>query len=250
MKNQANRLYRHAALAALSFALAACGGDGPATRTGFASRSLAAVTADTTPVPVQMSIPEEYANALQHVYLAYFGRPAEPAGLAYWNGQLRIAGAATDPAGLARQFGINPGVNRVFGAFSASTEYHALYPGSAADFIDGVYRNLFNRSADIAGLAYWSNAIDKGILTRDDAAVAILFGAQGDDALGVRNKVAVSHTFYRLLTERIGAVQAYTGTRNNELARRMLAQVDAKTDLAAFEAVIRATVAQMELGWT
>ena len=221
----------------IALALAGCGGSEPATATGAMSRSAASVS--------MVVADEQYATAIHHIYIAYFGRPAEPPGLAFWNHQLKGANAATDTAALSRQYGANSGVRYVLDSFSASGESKALYPGDTAQFVDGVYRNLYNRGAELPGLAWWSNAIDSGVITRSEAALAIMLGAQGDDALIVRNKVAVSGLFYRILSEQEVWILGYSGGRSNELVRRMLAQVDAKTDLAAFEAVVRATIAEM-----
>jgi hypothetical protein len=221
----------------LALALAGCGANDPAPATESVSRSAASVT---------MTVADEqYANAIQHLYVAYFGRPAEPLGLQYWDRQLKLAQAPSDPAGLSASYRGSAQVRAIVDAFANSQESQQLYPGSTATFVDGVYRNLFNRSPDVAGLAWWSNAIDSGVITRSEAALMIMLGAQNDDAVGVRNKIAVADTFYRILTQRTSDVLAYTGTRANEIARRMMAMVDARTDLVAFEAVIRATIEEM-----
>jgi hypothetical protein len=191
------------------------------------------------------SVPDRSELILQHVYVAYFGRPAEYAGVTYWSRELKQTGAPGDPAALPIWYNDNRGVRAIVDAFASSTEAQQLYSGATAQFVDGVYRNLFNRSADLAGLAYWTDAIDKGLVTRSAAALTIMFGAQGEDAISVRNKIAVAGAFYRLVTERTGYVLAYTGKRSNEIARRMLAMVDAKTDLVAFEPIIRATVEEI-----
>lgn len=241
MNQQSTAFYLRLPALALAAALAGCGGSEPAPATQTMSRSAASVT---TTAQAQ----EEYANALHHLYIAYFGRPAEPAGMFYWNRQLQLAGAPTEPVQMAARYGGSAQVRFVLDTFSASGESRALYPGETAQFVDGIYRNLFNRHADLPGLAWWTTAIDTGAITRSEAALMIMLGARNEDAIGVSKKVAVAHTFYRLLTERTGSVLAYTGDRNNEIARQMLAMVDANTDLVAFEAVIRATIAQMELG--
>lgn len=226
---------------ALSIALAGCGGNDPAAAAGATSRTAALVAS----APAMTVAEDQYATAIHHIYIAYFGRPAEPPGLAFWNRQFEVANAAADTAELWRQYRVNGGVRYVLHSFSVSTESQELYPGGNAQFVEGVYRNLFNRSPDVEGHAWWTDAIDRGIITREEAALAIMVGAQGEDALVVRNKVAVSAVFYRILCEREAWILAYTGARNNELARRMLAQVDAKTDLAAFEAVVRATIEEI-----
>jgi hypothetical protein len=166
----------------------------------------------------------------------------------YWNRQLQLAGAPAEPVQMAARYGSSAQVRFVFDTFSASGESRTLYPGETAQFVDGIYRNLFNRPADLPGLAWWPKAIDSGAITRSEAALMIMLGARNEDAIGVSKKVAVANSFYRILAERNASVLAYTGDRNNEIARRMLAMVDANTDLAAFEAIIHATISQMETG--
>ncbi|SFD72156.1 DUF4214 domain-containing protein [Massilia yuzhufengensis] len=241
---QSRTRYLHAAAVctACALVLSGCGGDAVDTRAGAqsASRSAATVTAEAQAA-------EEYAAALQHLYVAYFGRPADVGGMVFWDRQFKLSRAPTEPAALAAQYRWNAGVRQVFDAFSNSAESQQLYPGNTPMFLDGVYRNLFNRSADLPGLAWWTNAIDNGQISRAEAAMSIMLGAQGDDAVAVRNKLAVSASFYRQMSLRVSTVLAYNGTRANELARRMLAQVDAKTDLVAFEAIIKATIDELEL---
>jgi hypothetical protein len=221
----------------LALALAGCGANDPAPATQSMSRSAASVT---------MTVADEqYNNALQHLYVAYFGRPADPLGLQYWERQLKQIGAPSDPAGLSASYRSSAQVRAIVDAFANSLESQQLFPGATATFVDGVYRNLFNRGAELPGLAWWTNAIDSGVITRSEAALMIMLGAQNDDALGVRNKIAVAERFYGILTQRTSDVLNYTGNRNNEIARRMMAMVDARTDLAAFEVVIRATIEEM-----
>jgi len=226
--------------ACLALALAACGGGdtAPSTRT-MSHGAASAMTVSTTVAQ------ERYADTVHHLYVAYFGRPAETGGMVYWDRQLGQMEAPPVPGGLLARYRASGQVRAILDAFANSEESKHLYPGTSAQYIEGVYRNLFNRSADEAGLVWWRNALDSGAITRSEAALMILLGAQNDDVLCVRNKIAVAHAFYRILNERAQYVLSYTGERNTELVRRMMAKVDARTDLAAFEAVIRATIEEM-----
>lgn len=244
MNKQSTSPYRAApALSslALMLALGGCGGNEPAPVTATASMSRSAAST------IVVDPKEQYSHTLQELYVAYFGRPAEPAGMFYWNHLLEEAQAPPDATLLAARYRSDARIRAMFDAFANSEESRQLYPGATAQFVEGVYRNLFNRPADQAGMLYWAKAIDTGVITRAEAGLFIMLGAQNEDALGVRNKIVVATTFYRILTERTGSVLSYTGNRNNEIARRMMAMVDAKTDLAAFEATIRATIAEMDL---
>ena len=87
------------------------------------------------------------------LYVAYFGRAIDPAGLAYWLGRLND--------GMSLQ--------RIAQSFSTQSEATAIYPFLANptaaglnDFLTSVYSNLFNRPIDQAGLAYWASQVNAG----------------------------------------------------------------------------------------
>ncbi|MCA1246474.1 DUF4214 domain-containing protein [Massilia sp. MS-15] len=188
---------------------------------------------------------QPYTPVLQHVYLAYFGCPADPAGLEHWGRQLAASSAATEPAALASQYRDNPGVRAMLDAFANSAEARDT-SGSAKEFIAGLYRNLFQREADPAGLDYWVQALDKGVISRSDAALAIMLGAQHKDPGTLAGKVAVATRFTGMLAGRPDGATLYRGEADNRLGRAMMAKVDGATDPAAFDTEMRATITQME----
>ncbi len=116
---------------------------------------------------------------IQGVYLALFGRPADPLGLAFFNAQ------TNNGANLA---GIGP--------LQTSAEYQARFAGqSSVQIINSIYQSLFNRAADLPGLTFFSNALANGTLTINNIAIAIYDGAQGAD-LTIRNlKEAAANAF-------------------------------------------------------
>jgi hypothetical protein len=118
------------------------------------------------------------AAELQQLYLAYFGRPADPGGLAYYTSQ----------AGLS--------IWDVASAFSASPESQSLYgPAFGESEIQRIYHNLFNRDAEADGVLYWSHQVASGKLTAAGAALGILLGAQNGDAVTIANKLLVAGAF-------------------------------------------------------
>ena len=58
-------------------------------------------------------------------------------------------------------------------------------------FLSSIYDNLYGRTPDAAGLAYWAAALDNGIMSRNVALEAIKNGAQGADAEMIANKAEV-----------------------------------------------------------
>lgn len=143
---------------------------------------------------------------LQQAYLAYFGRPGDVLGMAYYKN-------ATEA--------------EVKAAFSASPESQAFFGKmSIGDQINTIYKNLFNRDAEPAGLVYWADEIGSGRLSLADAAMGILAGAQNDDKVAVTNKLAASAAFTAALDTSV-EVRGYAGNAAIEPARAFLAAVDA-----------------------
>jgi hypothetical protein len=118
-------------------------------------------------------------TAVAGIYLALFGRPADPLGLNYFNN--------------ATNFG------RDFSAVSAlsdQSEYKARFSGGTDEsIINSIYRSLFNRNADSEGLLYFSNALDRGQLNINTIALSIYDGAIGQDRLVRDTKTQASVLF-------------------------------------------------------
>lgn len=81
------------------------------------------------------------------LYAAFFDRPAETAGLAYWADRL-ARGASISV--VAESFARSPEFRERFGA------------GSDGAFVDLVYRNVLGRSPDAEGRAYWVGRLRAG----------------------------------------------------------------------------------------
>lgn len=226
--------------------MASCGG----------SDQTAATNANLTPVQSALTthsssarvlVPSDYRDLVQQIYIAYFGRPADAAGLEYFQDQLQKAAAPTTLPALIRAYDTNPGVKVILDSFSISAESAALYPTDNGSFITSVYTNLFNRTPDEGGRAYWAQLIDARILTRTSAAVSIMAGAASSDLDIIKNKVNVSVQFTRSLNTD-EKVKAYSGLAANAVARSMLASISQVSEPAIFEtkisqAIVSITVA-------
>ena len=110
-------------------------------------------------------------------------------------------------------------------AFDASRESQDLYGLSLPLKINSIYHNLFNRNAEAAGLQYWSTLVATGRISAPAAALEILKGAQGSDALAVQNKLAASSAFTRALDTQ-AEVAGYAGMAAALSARAFVAAVD------------------------
>lgn len=153
----------------------------------------------------------EYIQDVQELYVAYFGRPADPDGLDFWTNNL---GA---DANLFPQ---------VVTAFSTSGEYRSTYENmDNRAIVMEVYENLFSRAGDEAGVNFWTNALDTGVITIDDMVMKIIDGAQGSDEDIFNAKVLVAAAF----TNRVDTPEekaAYSGEAANQLAIDYLAAID------------------------
>ena len=127
-----------------------------------------------------MSISVQQAG-IESLYVGYFNRSSEPAGLAYWVGRL------DDGMSLVA----------IAQSFSVQAEATSLYPylvsagaGGAPAFLSAVYANVFNRAIDGEGQAYWMAELS----SRESVGRVILdmiSGARGNDRLPVNNKATV-----------------------------------------------------------
>jgi hypothetical protein len=152
----------------------------------------------------------DYVNEVQKLYVAYFSRPADTAGLSFWTNVL-----ATDPNGY----------QKISAAFSTSAEYKAAYAGmDNRAVVTAVYSHLFGRAAESAGVDFWSHALDTKAMTVDNMVTQVAAGAQGNDLLAYNAKVAVSTAFTERLDQPVEA-KAYTGDHANQIAVDFIATV-------------------------
>jgi len=167
-------------------------------------------------------------TAIQQLYVAYYNRPGDPAGLAFWKGV--VDGAGGD-------------LSAVSAAFATSTEYMSVYGGKDnRSVVNTVYRNLFGRDGEAAGLDYWANALDKKLITVDAVVTAIASGAQNQDLVAFNNKVKFATAFTGALDlhpERA----AYNGDDALAYAKQLTSAVTTDASLATATANLDASTA-------
>ncbi|MBZ2209153.1 FKBP-type peptidyl-prolyl cis-trans isomerase [Massilia soli] len=230
---------KYAALSTLSLLLAACGAD-----RGVDSQPATTASRVSASVATQTQAASAYVNLVQSVYVAYFGRPADPGGLAYFSQHLSNLGAPTNIGQLAVAYGGNSALRDVVNVFGTSAESQALYAGDNNVFIEAVYRNLFGRASDTGGKAFWVQALDEGRMTRANAAIQIMAAAQTTDRDIINNKVAVAAGFTTALNTPQREL-AYSGLDANVIVRNLLGTVNLSTDLGAFQANVESTLNTM-----
>ncbi|MBX9868307.1 MAG: S8 family serine peptidase [Burkholderiaceae bacterium] len=202
---------------------------------------------------VMGAIANQHFYVVQQIFVAYFGRPADVTGMTYWANQLGRGAAPTTLSALSSAYSTNPVVKSMFDSFSTSAESGRLYPGTTSDFVTAVYRNLFNRAPDTSGLNYWVGEINSGRITKAQAAVIILLGAQntslGQDITTSTRKVEAANRFTTSID--VTAENAnYSGTNDVALARgrSTLAQVTNTTNVTAFQSTIDQNLIYISLG--
>jgi FKBP-type peptidyl-prolyl cis-trans isomerase len=225
---------------AAALVLSACGGDTAPETTQLAATKTSAKQSSL----VRASAQADYFAAVQKIYLAYFGRPADYAGLRYFADLLQSYGAPTDIVGLQSAASTNAQIKAVLDIFSGSKESLDLYAGDNSVFIDAVYNYLFSRAPDAAGKAYWIENLNNGNMTRATAAINIMNGALGSDVTIIDRKSTVAANFTNAL-DLPAEQRAYSGLTANASVRNMLSQVNASTDTNAFQATVNATISQL-----
>ncbi len=94
-------------------------------------------------------------SLIQQLYIGYFNRASDPAGMDYWLANYDVGMSLTDIAQ----------------SFSKQEESKALYPylsdnaSSPNEFISSIYSNLLGRQADESGLNYWVTQLSSVLST-------------------------------------------------------------------------------------
>jgi len=123
------------------------------------------------------------STQLQELYVAYFGRAADPTGLDYWT-EVGVSQAA---------FAAN---------MYAQNEFTSVYGSKSVEAqVNQIYKNLFDREADVTGLTYWTQQINLGNLQVAEIATHLIFAAQNNSG---------SEADKTALTNRTNAAVAYT----------------------------------------
>ena len=145
------------------------------------------------------------ATQLQQQYIAYFGRPGDPAGIKYWL-------SSSSGISSAREF-----ADKIY----AQDEYKNSTVGtkSTEAQVNSLYLNLFGREADAAGLIYWTGEIEAGTLTLSNIAYDLIAAASNPvsgnetqgaaDALALSNKVSAATAFTADVEASTSAILAY-----------------------------------------
>lgn len=145
----------------------------------------------------------DHFDTVQKLYIAFYQRPADPAGLVFWAGRIDAAGGNLTAAIDA--FATSEEAVRLYGPINSNT---------IGDVIEKIYQALFKRSADAPGKAFYIDGFDKGTFTAVSIALNVLNGAQNADKTAIDNKIAVSRLFTQAVDGRDLTDAAFgTGTQ-------------------------------------
>ena len=187
----------------------------------------------------------DYIPLVEKIYVAFFGRPADPTGLAYYTDLLNKANAPTTSAGLLNATSTDATVAAIFQSFGNSNEAKTLYTGyTTGTLVNTIYNYVLGRNAESGGLAYWSAKVDTGQVSTAQLAFMILQAAENDtngDALTVASKVAVASAYTASL-DQPAEITAFSGAAAAASARALLYGVYAGNTAAQFQSQVDANI--------
>jgi hypothetical protein len=136
------------------------------------------------------------STQLQELYVAYFGRAADPTGLDYWTEK----GITT--AKFAADMYVQAEFKDAYGSLSTESQ------------VNQIYKNLFDREADVTGLNYWTLQINLGNLKLAEIATHLIWAAQNnsgssDDKTALSNRTTAAVAYTAKVKESTAAILAF-----------------------------------------
>ena len=166
-----------------------------------------------------------YSATVSSLYLSYYGRPADAAGLAWWSDQLAQQGSSLES---------------LIDAFATSVEAVERFGSRDVEArITLLYQDLLSRDPESEGLAFWREEISSSRYSLADLAVAIYDGAKGGDKtlVDLRQKLADA------MTEQLEETQTpYEGFSAIEVARLLIQATRANASETAIDTLVSAGI--------
>lgn len=134
---------------------------------------------ETNPVSVGSSYSRDY---VQKAYVAYYGRPADPGGHAFWATRMDDKGGSLDA--IIKEFGNSDEFNRRYGGLSY------------VELVTKIYRQALGRDPDQGGLDWYVAELEAGRRTLQTITLDVLNGATtAPDSTVVANRLTVAAHF-------------------------------------------------------
>jgi hypothetical protein len=153
-----------------------------------------------------------YFDTVQKIYIGYYQRPADPAGLIYWaNDFLKY-----DLMDLIKPFASAPESRSLYGTIDNN---------NIESVINQIYNSLFGRDAEPDGLKYWADEFRAGVHTPATIMLNILFGARDADLQSINNKVIAANLFTSTIDPDLDGSNfqaTYAGAGDNIAGRNFL----------------------------
>lgn len=182
-----------------------------------------------------MAVSDHFDN-VQKIYIAFYQRPADPAGLYYWSQILN--GAGGDVGQVIEAFANSEEAGRLYGEITEET---------IGNVIDQVYQALFNRAPDAAGKQYYVDGFAAGEFTAASIVLNVLNGAANGDAVAIANKLEAANHFTKAIDPELDGLDplATYDAADEQVARDWLADVTSSNRVSAAqaEAFVKAEIA-------
>ena len=164
-------------------------------------------------------------QTIQNAYLAYYGRPADPAGLDYWAGRLKDAGG---------------NLYEIIAAFGNSAEFTERFGAlDNTELVTAIYQRLFKRDADPAGLQFYLDLLESGEKHLGSIALDIFNGVKREgDRQSPPQDWEIIEELQRTanaFTEQVRKGDLdYSGERGLEVGTQMVASIPSEEDGMVF----------------
>lgn len=155
------------------------------------------------------------SDKVQSIYNAFYGRPADPAGLDFWVNQLQNNGGD---------------LRAILPSFGESAESNALFAldSSSDAVVKKIYNIILQREPDQGGLNFYKQKLDSGQLTKSEVAFAIYDGINPQDPIdGARalNALNIANQFSEQLRQNSSFNSGYAGDPAAAVGRELLARI-------------------------
>jgi len=154
-------------------------------------------------------------SQVQSLYVAYYGRPADPEGLDFW--ATVVDANAGDISVIVQDFGNSLEFQQRFGNLDNTT------------LVNNLYHQMFNRDAEPGGLSFWVGLLDNGSQTLAQVAQTIASLASEIDLQVLTGRVALGNAFTADLALNAQALAYYNTVSGLKIGRDYLDQVTGTT---------------------
>lgn len=166
-------------------------------------------------------------SQVQSLYVAYYGRPADPEGLEFWATVVDANGG--DISVIVQDFGNSLEFQQRFGNLDNTT------------LVNNLYHQMFSRDAEPGGLSFWVGLLDNGSQTLAQVAQTIASLASEIDLQVLTGRVALGNAFTAGLAANAEALSYYNTVSGLKIGRDYLDQVQGTTVGSVASYVAKAT---------